>query len=671
MEQTRRFFLRQAAATAAGLALLTDATRATLARAAGAPPPRGLLIDAADLPRLRETITHPRFREYWQGMVDADIAADRKFLVSELKYNNQVRHLARARQMAERSALVYLVTGNRAHRDIAVEAIETVLKFPKWDYFLEGGDQVIGLQRAPETTISLCLAREWLDDVLSPALKAEMERQIAEKGAPACYRTLYGLKYPDRVRGWSFDTTTDFELNVDMKRWPLILNATNLKVIPIAGLTLAACLLYDRHPDARKWANMARSSARAFSVMFGTDGCYDEGPGYWGYTASHLTICVEALSRRLGIDDHTLINFEGTSRYGIQMTMPSIARPADCVNFGDAYLLSDVSVAAWTARTYRDPVAQYVSLHAGMVSSNLALFWFDPTVPERAPDASMHDVRFVNDIVVGRTGFDRQSSVVALRSGGPGNHEHADRNSVIFTAYGERLLHDPFKAAYKVAEPGWILRQTSSHTAVLLDGKGHQYHDGSEGTNASLAEARILAFTPGAGMMTVTSDATDAYGLVHANVERVLRTLIFLKPDVLVILDRIRLRAVPRPVQVRFQVENVDGKGSATAGSGTFTILRPLASLAGTVTSRQDVTVQTGIIPLPADVTPHPFVEVRSAPALDHAVLTVCTAAAAGASHGTLVATRVDRLWTVDGTHGGKKIHCTIDSRDDVPVIAL
>ena len=82
-------------------------------------------------------------------------------------------------------------------------------------------------------------------------------------------------------------------------------------------------------------------------------------------------------------------------------------------------------------------------------------------------------------------------TVVALRSGGPGNHEHADRNSVIFKAHGERLLNDPVHASYSTKDPKWLLRQTEAHTAVLIDGKGHVYHDGRDGTNSSAAAATI------------------------------------------------------------------------------------------------------------------------------------------------------------------------------------
>ena len=166
---------------------------------------RGLLFDQSDLPRIRETIQHPRFAPYWKTLLDADVEADRKFLTKELRLNNHVADMLRARQILERSSFVYAVVGDLRHLDIAKLAISRLMEYKKWDYFLEGGEETIGLQRAPEATIAMSFAREWLGDALTEDLRHEMEKQIAEKGAPACYRTLYGMKYPDRVRGWSFD----------------------------------------------------------------------------------------------------------------------------------------------------------------------------------------------------------------------------------------------------------------------------------------------------------------------------------------------------------------------------------------------------------------------------------------------------------------------------------
>ncbi len=67
--------------------------------------------------------------------------------------------------------------------------------------------------------------------------------------------------------------------------------------------------------------------------------------------------------------------------------------------------------------------------------------------------------------------------------------------------------------------------------------------------------------------MVVTSDATAAYRLVNKDVLQVHRTLVFLKPDVLLIHDRVRLGTTPLPVQLRFQVDDSDGETVSPAAS--------------------------------------------------------------------------------------------------------
>ncbi len=234
---------------------------------------------------------------------------------------------------------------------------------------------------------------------------------------------------------------------------------------------------------------------------------------------------------------------------------------------------------------------------------------------------------------------------MALRSGGPSNHEHADRNSVIFKAFGERLFHDPFHAAYSYTQPHWLLRQTEAHTAVLIGGKGHQYHDGHEGTNSSWAEAKILAYRPGNGHLVVTSAATEAYRLVNKDVTLVTRTVVFLKPDVLLLCDRVRLSGTPLPVQLRFQANNEDSKGTVGAQGKGLRHRAPRCCPACGGIYRGALLVRTGTLNLPAEYGVHPYAEVESASALDHLILTVCTAQKAGKEHGTLNVRTTETGW--------------------------
>ena len=668
MKTTRREFLQQTTLTAASLAV--SPWSLLEAQASSPRAERGLLFDAEDLPRLQETIKLPRFVPYWNSLKDADLEKDKKFL-RELNLLNHVYHFRDARIILERTSFVYLLSKDERHLEVAKLAIERLLQYKKWDYFLEGGEHTIGLQRAPETTIAMCFAREWLSDVLSAETIKEMEKQIAEKGAPACYRTLYGMRHPDRVRGWSFDSESDHPFSVDLSRWPFILNSTNLKVIPIAGLGLAGCMLHGKHPQAPRWVDLALQSARAFAPMFGSDGSYEEGISYWGYTALHLALMLEVLYRKLGIDERKMINNSGTVRYALQMSMPTVGKPGDAVNFGDASVMGDISVSAWVARMHRDPIAQYVISSVGEVKSHFAVVWYDPTVAPQTPGPDLYDVRFANDWVVSRTGWDERSSVVALRSGTPANHEHADRNSVVFKAYGERLLHDPFKAAYPYNQPHWVLRLTEAHTAVLINGKGHQYHDGHEGTNASWAEAKIIDYQPTPQHLVVTSDATEAYHLVNPDVELVRRSVIFVKPNILLLFDRVRLKSTSATVQLRYQIYNEDGKGLAKLEKSAFRIERPLASLAGSVYANSEIVLRTGLHNVPQDIGVYPYIEAESKAAAEHLLLTVCTAQESGKAFGKRVIVTSGSRWKALIEHNQKKYEVEINVNDDLPVVSI
>lgn len=682
---TRRTFLK-ASATLAALPLIgLPRLQARSAGSVAAPSSsRGLLFDPGDLPRIRANLELPRLAEVRALLLDVDFEKEMRFLRHELRLTNHVEDFMRAWKHVQNGAFAHAVWGDPRQLELALLALRRLCDYKRWDYFLEAGQHTIGLQRAPEATIACCYALDWLGNRVPGELRTAVEEKIANEGAPACYRTLYGMKYPDRVRGWGFDPEDDMKFRFDLSRWPLILNATNLKVIPTCGLGLAALWFHGRHPQAQRWLDLARQSAQAFSTMYGADGAYDEGVGYWGYTTSHLVMLADAAHRRLGLDDRQLIDYPGTIRYALSMAMPcagtTVADPKlgtaynatpkfnytpelDLVNFGDAGPTMDVTVAAWVAHTANDPLSQHVAQHTGSLRQLQAAVWYRPDAPAETPDESLHDVRLSNDWVVSRTGWKPEDTVVALRSGGPANHEHADRNSVILKAHGERLFHDPFRAAYSSSLPGWLLRQTEAHTAVLIDGRGHQYHDGREGTNASWAEAQVTAFATGRRWMCVTSNATEAYALVIPEVRRVVRTIAFLKPDVVVLLDQITLSAA-KPVQLRFQAFNDDQRAEVSAAGASFQIARPLASVRAFAQGHGQLRTAVGRLDLPAADGIWPFAEITSSAATEHTIATVATTAPAGENHGTLVLTPSSTGWTLQGTHRGREIRAILTLRD-------
>jgi hypothetical protein len=328
-----------------------------------------------------------------------------------------------------------------------------------------------------------------------------------------------------------------------------------------------------------------------------------------------------------------LINWPGYAEYFLNMVMPTDDDPYEIVNFGDngnpksgeAGKPRRSAVPFWIASRYRDGLAQTFGETLAGGHDLWSLVWYDPTVhAERLPDGPRlwhSDL----DWVVARTGFEPDDLVVAMRSGMPSNHEHADRNSIIVKCFGEQLVTDPYRPPYSFSDPSWMMRTTAGHSAVLIDGKGHQYHDGREGTNASKARARVVQCGLRDGYAFWTSDATEAYALVDPEVAWVSRSIfvVFADPAILVV-DHVLTTGRRSVVSGRFFAFNLDGEGAVSAAGSSFETRRPGARLAAAAYSPSGASASAGRLPIPSErAEQHPFTEITTnVPAQDQLLVT-------------------------------------------------
>jgi hypothetical protein len=671
---TRRAFIH-ASFNLTALVALRRVAGAREPSPSGAAMNRGLLFAAADLPRIRATLARPEFADWWRATQQADLEADRRFLRDELQLNNLIVHQLRAQLILLRCAFVHAVAPDPRQLALARFALRRLLDYRRLDWILEGGRHTVGVMRGAGACVALVLAADWLADEMSADEHAEITHRLGDEGGPACHRAVFGMTHHDKVAGWTMDRTNAGLTFVDVSRWPEILDRTNLRIIATSGLAAAAVHLHGRHPDAGAWLDLARDSLRRYAGRLPADGSFDEGISYWNFTFGNYILSVEIIRRALGLDDRRLADFPAMTRYAMTMAMPTAGNPADCINVGDASVSSDAVPLAWIAREFRDPTAQYLATRPAAIrptgNTALAAIWFDPTVPATPPAGIPLDRLCAPGIVVSRSGWQLADGVVAFRSGDPANHEHADRNSVLFKAHGERLLHDPLHANYSPQHPKWLLRLTEAHTAVLIAGRGHTYHHGEEGTNSSTATATLQAHRFAADWMTATSDATDAYRRAGLPVLLVQRTLVYLKPDTLIIADRVQL-SEPQPVQARFQVFNDDQAGRVSADDHGFIITRPTATLHARVHAAGARQIAAGQLALPPGEGIYPYAEIISLPAREHTLLTVCTAAPSDAPHGAIAVTRDGDRWTLRGEHRGQQIAVTLAfSGDKVPQVSL
>jgi hypothetical protein len=632
--------------------------------------PLALLFSRDELPRLQRNARHPVFAAWWKASCGADLKADERWLREEIDLTNLVMDLARAANILARSAFVYLLTGDEAHLALARLALDRVLAYPRWDWFLEAGEHTVGIMRNGTTAVAVVLAADWLADRLDARELAAIERYLIEEAGPAGQRAVFGMTHHDQVVGWTMNPELTGFTRVDVSRWPEILDLNNLRIIATSGLAAAAAYLHGRHPAAEQWAREARDSLRLFASRQPADGSFPEGPSYWHFTYTYFIMTLELLRRRTGHDERGLLDFPAMARYVRTATMPTRAVADDCINIGDANSGAGAEALAWIAREFRDGTAQQLVFMPGTVrdvaNTAWAIVWFDENVPPRLAGDLARDRVVFPGIVISRSGWAVEDSVLALRSGEPENHEHADRNALIFAAHGERLIHDPLRANYSPRDPKWLLRRTEAHSAVLIDGQGHFYHQGEEGTNASTARAELQDHRVGPDWMLAVSDAAEAYRQAGLPVERAQRTVLFLKPDLVVVLDRVRLSDA-RPVAVRYQVYNDDGAGAVSAEGDGFVITRPHATLHARVTGTGAVSVRTGQLPLPAEGGIYPYAEIMSPEDLEHEIITVCTASPADGPPGELVARRGDKGWTIMGEHRGRRVDSWLGITGDIP----
>ena len=324
----------------------------------------------------------------------------------------------------------------------------------------------------------------------------------------------------------------------------------------------------------------------------------------------------------------------------------------DVVNFSDSRESVFPGAISLIGEYTGNPLAGYAAKDAGKPQWIYDFLWYRPDAPSKPPRPALLNMRNDLNWIICRSGWKPEDSVIAFKSGGPANHEHADRNHIIFKAYGERLLNDHVGAAYDRRHPGWKMRFTRAHNAVLVDGRGHPYIDGIEGTNDSKAYANLLDYQDHGERVWWTSDASAAYILDNYHATQVLRTVLYAKPDIFVVIDQVQLRYRPQTVDVRFYPDNDDRKAGLSISGNRFVLSRPKARLHGLVVSENSLSLRKTGLEVPEEVGVFPCIEVHSPEALTHRIVTVlCATPASSADTPEMSVRRKDDNWTI---HAGK-----------------
>jgi hypothetical protein len=519
-----------------------------------------LFIDKTSIAELKGKITTPPYDAFWAKLktkVDAIPAPEPIFpnCVAAIRQRGYAYSLPKL-------AFVWLLTGDPRYLERATTIATAMANAPSWGgcgTTSENKDLVAG-----GVLFGLSLFYDWCYDVISPELKTK----ILDK-----------INYVSSIMAKSVVSPSIAD--------PWWKNAYLCNQVPVglAGLAAAGLATFDELGDAPAWLQITLDKIENLLTFRADDGTHIEGIGYWGYDLDSLLKIVYLFSKNLGVPLPTVPAgqaglyqhewLKNTGMYRLYMGLPrnSWTRKNQVVDFDDAVRANwygpDVMLRG-LAKEYQNSYLQWLANEVDRERFTddeaewLNLVWTDPNLPAQKPD-SLPTLRHFEDlgIVSARSDWSGDESLLVYTAGPSMGHKalhtpsagylfaehfHPDVGHFVLFANGEWQLRDD---GYWDDKGGMNPKKTENHNTLVIDGIDQLR---ANEMFAKKAEPSIIDVFSSSDYDVIQSDLRAAYkpdlGLLKFK-----RTLIFIKPNLLIVIDDIALKETHN-LELLFHTQN-------------------------------------------------------------------------------------------------------------------
>ena len=461
-----------------------------------------------------------------------------------------------------------------------------VIQSGAWQYAL-AGDEGAGL-KAKAALLKLCSFGYWTGEgwyrinnhvhfplgyVAAPAglgydllypLLTEQERQtvreaIVEKALKTTYRDL-----------------------VEMNRMPS--NLTNHIAVTVFGTSIAAAAIYGdeaANPSVEPWLSGILAKMKAFiDRTYYPDGGYGEPMSYQDMATRDLVQALDVLSRNFGVDYASTTSLKDTYLYPLYATYTNGVLP----DFGDVSPRYDLagSTFTWLSFRLKNPWTFDFVKDRGEPGREgvLGWLWYPKGVTPKSRTELVPSRHFpVKGNMVMRSGWEDAGSILAFRCGPNSNHYHNDQGTFFLFTNGNELLSDAGHGSsyYTNLYYPCYYTQGIGHNTMLVDGIAESQWpaDYENGVGALRNYPKITSSFAGWTADEVEGDLTCVFRNLITGYRR---SLLFLKPDILFLYDKVRSDQ-PHSYSWLFHAEHTNGKSSITYDHGDLRIDRPRARL--------------------------------------------------------------------------------------------
>ena len=340
------------------------------------------------------------------------------------------------------------LTGQAKYAERAEKEIVAVSAFSDWNpsHFLD----------VAEMTMAVAIGYDWLFDKLSPATRDSAKKAILQKGIDASLSS--------RNNGW-------------------LRSANNWNQVCNGGMTYGALAVFEETPELSKMIiDRAIESIKVSMAVYGPDGAYPEGYGYWDYGTSFNAMFLSAIEK-LWKSDYELVKISGFTQSATYLAH-MLGATGDSYNYADAgkggtmmptmfwfAARNNDKTVLWDQRKFLESDRKFTRdrlLPAIMIwGSGIRMSDVSP------PTAKTWVGGGITPVALMRTSWTDPNAIYVGFKGGraSSSHAHMDAGSFILEANGVRWANDfgmqDYHSLESVGVDLWNMEQNSQRWQVF------------------------------------------------------------------------------------------------------------------------------------------------------------------------------------------------------------
>ncbi|MCP4611529.1 MAG: DUF4962 domain-containing protein [Planctomycetes bacterium] len=280
----------------------------------------------------------------------------------------------------------------------------------------------------------------------------------------------------------------------------------------------------------------------AYPVWSDDDGGWHEGTSYWSSYQNRFTWWADVMREAMGIDAFDKPFFSKAGYYAMYLMPPGKVGGG----FGDLTARRSASsnvplMSTYAAQAQNGHWQWYVEQLGGPRTADGYIGFIRgqlpkvrATAPDELPDSRLFTGTGQAYLNTNLTDADESVQVVFKSSPfGTQSHGYEANNSILLWGYGKRLLiRSGYRDSYGSDHHKNWMWSTRSVNNITVNGKG-------QGRRTSKAQGKVIGFKTTPSIDIIAGEAGKAY---EPELERFTRSIIFVKPEVVIVYDRLEAK---------------------------------------------------------------------------------------------------------------------------------